>query len=395
MSSACGKKGPPLAPVRIGPAPPGQLRVRQIGPEVVLSAVLPGTRNDHSRLGPDAAVRVLRLQSTGTLRPEAVSERYLVQQFQKQAATIASLTGEDLRRSLVRGRFVFGDGEVAKATATAEGAPPRFLYALQIVEGKNSRSPLRVPTQIEIGSPPPAPVDLRAEAAEGAVRLEWTPGAGPAAAAAPESAGQVTPPDTSPPGGQEPPAGQAPGAGQPPAAAAPPTRGFNVYRKEAGDSAVPEDPLNPKPLAQPSFVDTTFRYDVGYVYFVRAVDSPKGTLRESVASPPVEVRPHDRFAPAAPTGLAVAVEGAVIRVYWFPNAEPDLAGYRVYRRTTKEKEPVRIGETPATETSFIDPGTVPGVRYHYSVSAVDGADPVNESPRSEERSELLSGGGAE
>src|SRR5262245_60037527 len=86
VCSACGKKGPPLPPVRFGPAPPGQLRVRQIGPEVVLSAVLPGTRNDHSHLGEDASVRVLRLQSTGTLRPEAVSERYLVQQFQKQAA---------------------------------------------------------------------------------------------------------------------------------------------------------------------------------------------------------------------------------------------------------------------------------------------------------------------
>lgn len=381
MCPACGKKGPPLPPVRIGPSPPGQLRVRQIGPEVVLSAALPGTRNDHSHLGPDASVRVLRLQSTGTLRPEAVSERYLVQQFQKQAATIASLTGEDLRRSMVRGRFVFADAEATKATPTAEGAPARFLYALQIVEGKNSRSPLRVPTQIEVGSPPPTPVDLRAEAAEGEVRLEWTPGAGPA--------------EQSPPAGETPPSGEPPVAGQKPAVALPPTRGFNVYRTEAGDSATPEDPLNPRPLTQLSFIDTTFRYDVGYVYFVRAVDSSKGMLRESLASPPVEVKPHDHFAPAAPTGLAVAVEGAVIRVYWFPNAEPDLAGYRVYRRTADEKEAVRIGETPATETSFIDPGALPGVRYHYSVSAVDGADPVNESPRSEERSEMLSGGGAE
>jgi hypothetical protein len=398
VSSACGKKGPPLPPVRIGPAPPGLLRVRQIGPEVVLSAALPGSRNDGSSLGPDSAVRVLRLQSTGTLRPEAVSERYLVQQFQKQAATIASMTGEELQRNMVRGRLVFGDAEAAQATPTADGAPARFLYALQVVEGKNSRSPLRVPTQIEIGAPPPAPLDLRAEVAEGEVRLEWTSGGGPAPDAPPESAlpdAGAPPPDQAPPPGQTPGADQPPAAGQPPAAAAPPRRGFNVYRKEAGDSAVPEDPLNPRPIAEASFVDSTFRYDTSYVYFVRAVDSPKGTLRESVSSPTVEVRPHDRFAPAAPTGLAVAVEGAVIRVYWFPNAETDLAGYRVYRRTADQKEPVLIGETPATETSFIDPEAVPGVRYHYSVSAVDGADPVNESPRSAERSETLSGGGGE
>jgi len=353
--------GPPLPPVRIGPAPPGPLRVRQIGAEVVLSTALPGTRTDGTRLGPEAEVRVLRLKATGTLRPGAVSDRYLVQQFQKQASVIAGLAGEDLRRSISRGRFLFSDRDAVATPTATEGQPPRFLYALHIVEGKNNRSPLRVPSEIEVAAPLPAPGGLMAEVAEGEVRLAWTPAGGGA-----EMAATVTLP----------------------------APGFNVYRMEAAESTSPEDPLNPQPLAEPSFVDTTFRYDVTYAYSVRAVDPVQGTLRESVASPPIEVRPHDRFAPMAPSGIAVAVEGAVIKVYWFPNAEPDLAGYRIYRRSAGESAPTRIGETPAAESSFIDPGAAPGVRYHYSVSAVDGADPVNESPRSEEKSEMLSGGGA-
>lgn len=104
------------------------------------------------------------------------------------------------------------------------------------------------------------------------------------------------------------------------------------------------------------------------------------------------MRPHDRYAPATPTGVAAAVEGDVIKIYWFPNAEPDLAGYRIYRRGEGEQEASRIGEPTASETSFVDSGAAVGVRYYYSVSAVDGAVPVNESQRSEERTEMLSGG---
>src|SRR5262245_15351584 len=91
LAAGCGKKGPPMAPLRTTPVPPGVLRVRQIGKEVVLSTTLNLVRSDGAPLGPGAFARVLRMPATGTLRPGAVSDRYMVQQFEKQAAEIRRL----------------------------------------------------------------------------------------------------------------------------------------------------------------------------------------------------------------------------------------------------------------------------------------------------------------
>jgi hypothetical protein len=225
---------------------------------------------------------------------------------------------------------------------------------LQVVDAKGAHSPLRPPTYLEWTAPPEAPTGLKAEVTEGEVHLTWTPGAAP------------TPPSTDP------------------AAAA---RKYAVYRREAAAPREPEAPVHPGLLAEPAYVDRTFRYDTDYLYTVRAVASDAPGAGESASSEPLAVRPHDSFPPAVPQGIAVSAEGDAIKVYWFPNTEPDLAGYRVYRRQEGKAEAARVAEVSASETSWVDPEAAPGVRYHYSVSAFDATTPANESPRSEEKSE--------
>ena len=347
-SGACGKKGPPLPPIRVLPAATGALSVRQIGRDIVVTADLPGLRSDGTPIAAGSGVRVLRLEPGEGLRPGAVSDRYLVQQFERQGREIALLRDESLREHVEGGRLLYIDHEPAGPGAA--GAR-RFLYGLQVVDPKGVASPPRPPSEIEWVVPPPDPRDLKAEVAEGEVRLTWTPG--------------------------EPP----PGAGKPP------TQRFAVYRREASARREPEAPVHPGWLPEPAYVDRTFRYDVDYVYTVRAVASEAPGAGESASAEPIAVRPHDSFPPAAPSGVAVAAEGESIKVYWFPNTEPDLAGYRVYRREAGNDAAVRVGEVPASETSWVDAGAAAGVRYHYSVSAYDDATPANESPRSEERSE--------
>jgi len=346
--AGCGKKGPPQPPVRILPSTPGPIAVRQVGDDILLSSALRTTRTDGTPLAAGAEVRVMRMPASQSLRPGLVSERYLVQQFLREAGTIATLDPKTAEGGAT-GRLTYRDRGVAPAvppSTPAQGGTTAFLYALQVVEPGGKSSMMRAPMLVEVAAPPLPPGALEGEAVEGQVRLKWQ---------------------------------AAPGA----------VVGYNVYRRELPQGADPESPINPTLLKDTEYVDRTFHYDTGYEYFVRAALTAHATPCESPAGPVFAVKPHDHFAPLAPTGIAVAVEGSQIRVYWFPNAEPDLAGYRIYRRAEDESEARLVGEVGATESSFADAGAAPGVRYHYAVSAIDGATPINEGPRSEERSERL------
>jgi hypothetical protein len=385
MMVGCGKKGPPQAPIRILPSPPGPLSVRQIGPDIVVATTLPGTRTDGTRLEAGAEVRVLRMAATESLRPGAVSERYLVQQFERQARPVGAFSGADLDALVLAGRFLFVDRgagvpaaaapaagpapETHRSSSTPRARPVGYLYGIQVVEHAGKKSALRPPLLIESCDPPPVPGEGQVDLGEGEVRLRWSAGESRA----------------SPPSGPAPPVAKSTS----PAAESQAAPGFNVYRRQPGAPRDPETPLNPETLDGTSYIDRTFQYDIGYEYFVRSVVPGRTPACESPDGAIVAVKPHDRFPPAAPTGLAVAAEGGTIRVYWFPNDEPDLAGYRIYRSEEGKPEMGLIAEVPATETSFVDSGAQPGVRYHYAVTAVDGASPPNESARSEERSEML------
>jgi len=140
-------------------------------------------------------------------------------------------------------------------------------------------------------------------------------------------------------------------------------------------------------------LDSAVEWEKNYQYWVTPVTlwqdgSRKGEV-EGDDSPVAAIFAHDSFPPAAPSGVqavytAVSGQPSFIDITWSPNTEPDLAGYNVYRHVGSEP-PVKINTELVKTPRFADPGIQAGMKYFYSVSAVDLRG--NESGRSEETSE--------
>ncbi|MFY9588106.1 MAG: LamG-like jellyroll fold domain-containing protein [Actinomycetota bacterium] len=85
----------------------------------------------------------------------------------------------------------------------------------------------------------------------------------------------------------------------------------------------------------------------------------------------------DTTAPAAPTGLDGTPDDQQITLTWDANAEPDIAGYDLYRGTSPG---VSTAGTPVngadliTGTTYVNAGLTNGTTYYYKLIAVDSAN---------------------
>jgi len=263
-----------------------------------------------------------------------------LRQFSKEARRVATLTGEMLAKSVSMRRLTFIDQNPAPSLEATESR--ELTYAITVVDTEKRPSPLSPLTSIRVSRAPLAPSNLEAEPSATSIRLRWIP--------------------TSSQAGKEP-------------------YGYNVYRSEEG-GPYPEHPLNERPLPQPTFDDEHAAFGRTYYYVVRTVVGEKPPYRESEDSPALKVTHMDLYPPAVPTGLAVSAEDGVMKLYWFPNAEPDLAGYHLYRSGMEGEGFEQIGEVGPAETEYVDRGVQPGVKYFYCITAFDTAVPPNESGRS-------------
>lgn len=129
----------------------------------------------------------------------------------------------------------------------------------------------------------------------------------------------------------------------------------------------------------PEYVDRSTVYGARYRYVILGL---AGEARRSLPSAPVEFVPTDTFPPAIPSGLTAAAGPASIDLSWARNTEDDFAGFRLFRA---------VGDGPFEPLpqllllpAFTDRDVRPGLRYRYTISALDTAG--NESARSAEAS---------
>ncbi|MFB7516306.1 PA14 domain-containing protein [Streptomyces sp. NPDC056144] len=107
-----------------------------------------------------------------------------------------------------------------------------------------------------------------------------------------------------------------------------------------------------------------------------------GTANVSFTYAPVIGATLDRVAPLAPTGLKTVYSAATQKttVTWSKNAEMDLAGYRVWRRTGPTGTWVRLNAATLTGTTYTDAPPATGAKYEYVLRALDRSG--NSSPLS-------------
>jgi hypothetical protein len=386
---ACGKKGPPLAPLRLIPEAPGSVSAVRLASEAHLRFTVPSQYAggvpgvpDLDRieifavsLVPGAPAPPNRdlltptyLVGTVPVRPPAVEGApasaapdtrpgpgdvaTFVEELTKDtlnptppapgtaaaapAAPATSPTGTP------PGALAGTPAPAAAPAGTAAPAAPAYpvrIYALRaVMRGGRAGSPSpRV--SVPLVPPPAPPSAVTVDFNEKAIIVSWTP---PVA----EVAGS--------------------------------TVLFNVY-----DAAAPAGPpLNPAPIPGNTFELPGVEFGVEKCVVVRTLVQVGGVPIESEASPRQCVTPRDKFAPAAPQNLSVNASPGAVSLIWDANTEPDLAGYVVLRGDAPGDTLQPLTPTPIRETVYRDTTVKPGVRYVYAVVAVDKATPPNTSPQS-------------
>jgi hypothetical protein len=388
VTTACGKKGPPLPPLVKVPAPPGDFTAVRRGGDVALQFTVPAANSDGTRpanvervdvyafTGP-AATTDAQILKHGTKigsvpvkaprdpdvtvdpdQPEDETEPLEGQGLDQGASARLdeSLTPASLEPIAVDRRKKQALTELVPQPLL--GPPPtpplRTYVAVGIAKG-GRRGPLSKRIGVPLVNPPPPPSVAPIDYNEKAVTVTWTP-----PLVAPEQTEEESSSDgdhvlPSHPTGADPKFQVA----------------YNVYETTPEG----EKRLTSSPVPAPRYTDDRMTWGVERCYVVRTVEILGGVPIESSAPPAVCAKLVDTFPPGAPKELhAVAGEGS-INLIWQPNDENDLAGYIVLRGVAPGEQLEAITPAPIPDARFSDQVTA-GTRYVYAVQAVDKAGNV-------------------
>lgn len=413
---ACGKKGPPLAPLRVTPQRIEDLAVLRVGDQVRARLTIPNANDDKTQPADIVAVEVYAISGRpedpfgqpldaadfrrfGDLvgrvdvkpPPDTAPEAPLratpagtaaalmdTRPGQGEIVTVRETIGAEQMQPFVHPRRrekaeVETDEDVPVRPLAAAPVEEQFsrAYAAMGVNRKGDRSGLsnRVAVPLkDVGLSPPSPVLVTFS--ETQLTATWT---FPKDAATPIQRAPL--PEEIP--------------------ARPLTGGraantYNVYeliRKGDGTTVESEQPLNPSPSAADGFSVPLGAFGKERCFVVRSGVQLGNARIEGPASSVACATPVDKFPPVAPKGLAAVGSEGGVSLIWDPNTEADLAGYLVLRGevaaagATATLAP--ITPEPIRETTFRDTTARPGLRYVYAIVAVDGASPRNTSPESE------------
>lgn len=139
-----------------------------------------------------------------------------------------------------------------------------------------------------------------------------------------------------------------------------------------------------EPLTGQRYTDSGLINGRTYFYKVQSLLKYQGYRVDGGVSEVISAMPVDQTPPAPPAGVAAVQTDDGVKVVWEPSGDPEVSGYRVYRRMADKQQPEHIGDVVAPYSLFIDKQPPEQARAYYSVTAVDKATPANESDFSRE-----------
>jgi hypothetical protein len=321
---ACGKKAPPLPPLRAVPQAARDLAALQRGSDLLLEFAYPATTAAGTTLGELEAVEVLAfarpVAPEGALAPTApITPR----EFLAGAGEAVRVSGTELLSAI--------DGDRVRVRLPLPAVATS--YAVRSVAARGAESDLSNVIAVTPAAAPSPPQAFGVTGAQEGVRLTW----------------QV-----------------APGAA-----------GINIYRRDATRRSYGK-PLATAAADQTSYLDASAQFGRRYVYTVTAAAAPGGsTAIESALAGEQEIHHEDRFPPVAPSRVVALADRGRVRVVWEASASPDVVGYVVTRQTASEP-PSRVTPEPVTQLEATDTTVAPGSTYLYRVAALDAAGNLGE-----------------
>jgi len=343
---SCGRKGPLLPPLVRVPQAIQDLALRQRGRQIILTWTNPSAYVDGNPLASVSEVEIWmaeeRKDSKGGMSMDDFRGRakLLAKVKPGQPAATPRDGGPDTGLSYAYIPESAGEGTMI------------LTFALRAQDARKRVSEFSEPRSITVRTMPDPPRGLRAVVFADHIEVRW------------ESAEAKTG-----------------------AAAAAETFGYNIYRAE---EKAPAAVLNPSPVKEQEYHDSDIVFGRTYRYFIRTAAVSPPPQAESEDSETVEVEAKDSFPPAAPMGLTAVAGSGLIALSWEAGPEPDLAGYRVWRKEETQGQFVLLQELGATDNSYSDSRVEKNRRYVYAITAVDTAG--NESPKSNPASGIMRDG---
>ena len=156
--------------------------------------------------------------------------------------------------------------------------------------------------------------------------------------------------------------------------------GYVIYRLSGQG---PWIRVTPAPAVKNNFQDVAVLNDVEYTYKVAAVRPLGEDQLASLDSATQKAMPEKRTPPPPVMRVLVVATSQGVELRWEESPAPDVAGYRVYRRSTGEEQYTRLTPELVKKPYFVDTQVNRGQTYHYYVTAVDDSPRANESLPSE------------